>query len=111
MTLWDPVTQMSCVGFRSETIQPHILACHARIAEREAALAAVEAARQQAEADRKDAERYRWLREQHWSYNTFCVVQQPKSAVRIGQTCPFRGELDAAIDAAIAALPAAPSQE
>lgn len=50
-----------------------------------------------------DAARYRWLREQHWSYNTLAVVSHPKSSVEIGSTCPSEEHLDARIDAAMKA--------
>ncbi len=51
---------------------------------------------------RKDAERYRWLREQHWSEAEICVVTNPKDAIKLGYYCPSSVRLDSAIDAAIA---------
>ena len=52
--------------------------------------------------DVKDAERYRWLREQHWSTDTIAVVLNPKQAVKLGYVCPYDSLLDETIDAAIA---------
>ena len=52
--------------------------------------------------DVKDAERYRWLREQHWSTDTIAVVLNPKQAVKLGHVCPSDSLLDETIDAAIA---------
>jgi hypothetical protein len=71
------------------------------------ALAAVEAARQQAEADRKDAERYRWLRD-HNAVSAFRKTLTDMIGILLG---PIPDGLDKVCDAAIAALPAAPSQE
>ena len=51
--------------------------------------------------DVKDAERYRWLREQHWSTDTIAVVLNPKQAVKLGYVCPSDSLLDETIDAAI----------
>lgn len=64
------------------------------------ARAAVEAAAQSPEVQalRKDAERYRWLRQQHWSDSEICVVTNPKQAVMLGHECPSLDRLDAAID-------------
>ena len=56
------------------------------------------------EAMRADAERYRWLRQQHWYEAALCVVVNPKNAVKLGHDCPSLERLDAAIDAARAAL-------
>ena len=52
--------------------------------------------------DVEDAERYRWLREQHWSTDTIAVVLNPKQAVKLGYVCPSDSLLDETIDAAIA---------
>ena len=49
-----------------------------------------------------DAARYAWLRRQHWSDASMCVVMKPRSAVRLGHECPSVDRLDAAIDAAMA---------
>jgi len=57
---------------------------------------------QELDALRKDAERYRWLREQHWSEAEICVVTNPKDAIKLGYYCPSSVRLDSAIDAAIA---------
>lgn len=46
-----------------------------------------------------DAERYRWLREQHWSESALAVVSDPKQNVRLGVYCPSGDLLDATIDA------------
>ena len=51
--------------------------------------------------DAKDAARYRWLRKQHWSESSICVVMHPKNAVRLGHECPSEERLDDFIDAAI----------
>jgi hypothetical protein len=67
------------------------------IAERDRLLAEVEAMR-------KDAERYRWLRDQHFSRSPMCVVMKPKDALKLGRYCPGGELLDAEIDAAIAAI-------
>ena len=53
------------------------------------------------EASERDAARYRWLRKQHWSYNSMCVVERPQKNVRLGANCPSLELLDAAIDAAM----------
>jgi hypothetical protein len=47
-----------------------------------------------------DAQRYRWLRDQHWSEDTMCVVIHPKRAVKLGESCPSGSMLDVAIDSA-----------
>ena len=53
------------------------------------------------DALRKDAERYRKLREMHWSTGPLCVVQNPSDdKIRLGTVCPSREQLDEAIDAA-----------
>lgn len=44
-----------------------------------------------------DAGRYRWLRAQHWSDNTLCVVARPKDSVMLGCSCPSGELLDDAI--------------
>ena len=51
--------------------------------------------------DAVDAQRYRWLREQHWSNSDICCVDEPKQNVRLGGTCPSGDLLDSAIDAAM----------
>ena len=63
-----------------------------------------ELARLRAENERlkADAARYEWLRRQHWSDASMCVVMKPRSAVRLGHDCPAVDRLDAAIDAAMA---------
>lgn len=48
-----------------------------------------------------DAQRYRWLREQHWSNSDICCVDEPKQNVRLGGACPSGDLLDSAIDAAM----------
>lgn len=48
---------------------------------------------------RADAERYRWLREQHWTDNTMAAVRWPKEAVKLGHDCPSGDRLDEEIDA------------
>jgi hypothetical protein len=52
-----------------------------------------------------DAQRYRWLRQQNWNESPLFVVAGGRSAVRLGSHCPSMDLLDAAIDAALAALP------
>jgi hypothetical protein len=52
-------------------------------------------------ADQIDAERYRWLRAQHHSESTLCVVQNPQDAVKPGKACPSLQWLDNLIDKAI----------
>ena len=52
-------------------------------------------------SDAVDAQRYRWLREQHWSNSDICCVDEPKQNVRLGGTCPSGDLLDSAIDAAM----------
>jgi len=54
-------------------------------------------------ANQRDAERYRWLREQHWSESRLCVVEHPKNAVKLGHVCPSLEHLDVAIDEAMKA--------
>jgi hypothetical protein len=60
------------------------------------------------EALRQDAERYRWLRQQDWFEGDLCVLRDPKrsltSGAGLGADCPSHERLDAAIDAARAAL-------
>ncbi len=62
------------------------------------ALAALRAQLTEAQAD---AARYRWLREQHWSSSSMCVVDSPKTSVQLGSRCPSRELLDADIDDAM----------
>lgn len=52
-------------------------------------------------AAEKDAERYRVLREFHWSNSEYAVVRNPKEQVKLGAQCPFGLLLDEAIDAAM----------
>lgn len=47
---------------------------------------------------RKYAERYRRLRECHWSNSQMCVVMDPKKSILLGSDCPSRELLDAAVD-------------
>ena len=47
----------------------------------------------------RDAERYRFLRECHWSESPLCVVVDPKTMVKLGADCPTTTRLDDAIDA------------
>lgn len=50
------------------------------------------------ERDRKDAERYRWLREQHWTENLIGVVIRPKDNAKLGSMLPSLELLDDTID-------------
>lgn len=52
----------------------------------------------QLHALRTDAERYRWLRAQHWSDNTLCVVMWPTDVLQLGSVCPYGDGLDGVID-------------
>jgi hypothetical protein len=61
-------------------------AAEKRMADIETRLAAVEA----------DAERYRWLRSQHWTQDTFCVVRP--GSLGVGAMTFTSDELDARID-------------
>ena len=61
----------------------------------------IEKLREELAAEKKDAERYRWLREQHWSKSKLCAVKDPSDAVKIGYSCPSLGMLDEEIDAAM----------
>lgn len=47
-----------------------------------------------------DALRYRFLREQHWSDSSLCVVTTPKESVKPGRLCPSGELLDEAVDQA-----------
>ena len=49
----------------------------------------------------KDAARYRYLRSQHWTDNTWAVVHHPRQSLQLGSYCPNEHILDADIDAAI----------
>jgi hypothetical protein len=49
----------------------------------------------------RDAERYRWLREQHWSDGRIAVVTDPKSNVKLGSRCLSIDLLDLEIDTAM----------
>jgi hypothetical protein len=52
-------------------------------------------------ADRIDADRYRWLRAQHHSESTMCVVLNPRQAVIPCSICPSEESLDDYIDRAM----------
>jgi len=52
-------------------------------------------------ADQIDAERYRWLRAQHHSESTLCVVLDPGESVKAGKDCPSLERLDNLVDKAI----------
>jgi hypothetical protein len=52
-------------------------------------------------ADRIDAERYRWLRAQHHSESTMCVVLKPRDSVKTLSICPSMESLDDYIDKAM----------
>ncbi len=52
-------------------------------------------------ADRIDAERYRWLRSQHHSESTMCVVLNPRDAFKRPSICPSMESLDDYIDKAM----------
>jgi hypothetical protein len=60
---------------------------------------------ERAERAETDARRYRELRECNWYDSPLCVVTRPKESVRPGSDCPSLGRLDAALDAALAAMP------
>ena len=47
---------------------------------------------------KKDAERYRWLRQQHWSDGKYAVVMNPTESVKLGSWCPSLEMLDKIID-------------
>ncbi len=53
-------------------------------------------------AVQKDAARYQWLRVQNWDSAKLCVVESPKTAVKLGSHCPALHRLDDYIDSAIA---------
>lgn len=53
--------------------------------------------------DKIDAERYRALREMHWSYGGLCVAYA--HAVKLGFDCPSESRLDDLLDEIIAAAP------
>ena len=48
--------------------------------------------------DKLDAERYRLLRQMNWFDSPFCVVMEPKKAVKLGYDCPSLDRLDAFVD-------------
>lgn len=60
-----------------------------------------------------NAARYECVREQTWDASAFCVVMNPKDAVKLGRDCPSHERLDALVDEARHAKPAtpAPSEE
>lgn len=51
---------------------------------------------------RRDAERWRKLRDMHWSCSPLAVVQDPKKACHLGSVMPSGAQLDEAVDAVIA---------
>lgn len=57
-----------------------------------------ECALREIELLRADASRYQWLRKQHWTNNTLCVVACPKDAIRLGHDAPSGDRLDELID-------------
>ena len=61
--------------------------------EAEQRLANIEARLTAAEAD---AKRYRWLRSQHWTEDTFCVVRP--GSLSVGAMTFARDDLDSRID-------------
>lgn len=75
--------------------------------EQQLAASAQPAARESTSPDlerlQKDAERYRWLREVHWSKNLLAVVKNPREVAHFGVDLPIRTLLDAEIDVAMAA--------
>lgn len=77
---WDGAKNVLCV--------PHLAAAP----EAPAQASAVD------ERDRKDAERYRWLREQHWTENLIGVVIRPKDNAKLGSMLPSLELLDDTID-------------
>ena len=46
----------------------------------------------------RDAERYRKLRLMDWFSSDYCVVMNPKQAVRPGHDCPSHSRLDKLVD-------------
>lgn len=48
--------------------------------------------------DELDARRYRLLRSMHWHDSAFCVVANPKEAVKLGYDCPSDERLDRILD-------------
>lgn len=57
---------------------------------------------QASDDDKRDAQRYRWLREQHWSDGGIAVVRYSEKNVRIGTQCYSERLLDEMIDEALA---------
>jgi hypothetical protein len=55
---------------------------------------------QELEQLKRDAARYRWLREQHWSYPGAFAIVNPKS-VKLGERTYTEERLDQAIDRAM----------
>jgi len=49
-------------------------------------------------ANQKDAERYRKLRQNHWSESDIAVVCHPRQSVKLGSDCPSGDRLDEIID-------------
>lgn len=52
--------------------------------------------------DKRDAQRYRWLREQHWSDNVVGIVRHPGEVLKLGTVCYSDASLDRLIDEALA---------
>lgn len=52
-----------------------------------------------------DAARYRWLREQHWTDNTYAVFCRPEENSKIGAWSPSGEQLDEVIDQAMKETP------
>lgn len=53
---------------------------------------------QTCDSDKLDAQRYRWLREQHWSDGAVAVIDSPRTNTKVGTRCYSGGLLDAFID-------------
>jgi len=52
--------------------------------------------------DKRDAQRYRWLRNQHWSDNVVGIVRHPGEVLKLGTVCYSDASLDRLIDEALA---------
>lgn len=57
---------------------------------------------QASDDDKRDAQRYRWLREQHWSDNVVGIVRHPGEVLKLGTVCYSDASLDRLIDEALA---------
>ena len=57
---------------------------------------------QASDDDKRDAQRYRWLREQHWSDNVVGIVRHPGEVLKTGTVCYSDASLDRLIDEALA---------